>query len=477
MGLELFSSPGWARLAVGEQSAGSQKGPHDWLKRHTHSLRPHIFRSLLSVVLTLGILEVCRALPNMDHATVALLLVAATAAFAIRWGLLEAIAGAVAGAIGLAYYFLPPNGFSIANPEHVVALAMFLLMAIVVGQLAARAKHLLVQRDKLLNLSPDPLCIRNLNGDFQSANEAVVKILGWSAEELRSRPFLEFVHPEDRTKTKEAHNRLTDGRGVIDFENRYQTKDGRWRWLNWTLSAPGNGESQVSAAARDVTEEKLARQKLHDLAAQLMTAQDQERRRIARELHDDVTQRLASLGIELDLLKQKGFGVATEEPTEALDLFQARITQLTEDLRLLSHSLHPSILEYSDLSTTLEMHCRKFTEQYGIAASFSARQVPADIPHFVAVTLYRIAQEALRNVAEHSGANTASIALVGDGAKLSLSILDDGGGFDTLATKLGPGLGLLSIEERVRNIGAELIIDSSPESGTRLTVRAPVIAV
>ncbi len=440
-----------------------------WIRRGVQKIGWRILRSLTSVGLIAGILVSCLSLPNIDHATVALLLVAVTGGLAMLWGWIEALAGAVAGAIGLAYYFLPPAGFSIASPEHVVALSAFLLIAIVIGQLADRSKRLLAQRGKLLNLSPDPLCIRGLNGDFRSANEAIVKILGWSESELCSRPFLEFVHPDDRAKTKAAWDEIARGGTASNVENRYLTKDGRWRWLSWTLAAPATGESQMSSAARDVTEEKLAREKLRDLAAQLMTAQEEERRRIARELHDDITQRLSTVGIELGLLKRTG---SHHEVVEGL---QAQIFELSDDLRSLSHSLHPSILEYADLPATLEMYCRKFTEQHAIVAAFTAREVPAEIPRAVAVGLFRIAQESLRNVALHSGATAASVILAGEnGADLSLFIIDNGKGFDAGKIKAGSGLGLLSIEERARNMGASVTIDSTPEAGTRLTVKVPL---
>jgi PAS domain S-box-containing protein len=455
-----------SRAPLGGPSLLTSRLVSTWLRR---GYGGRVLRSLISVGLIAGILAVCLSLPNIDHATVALLLVAATAGLATAWGAVEAVAGAIAGAIGLAYYFLPPPGFNIESPQHVVALVAFLLIALAIAQLAARSKRLLAQRGKLLNLSPDPLCIRDLNGNFRSANEAIVQILGWSEAELCSRPFLEFVHPDDRAHTQTAYDEMSQGRAAASVENRYLTKDGHWRWLNWTLAAPAAGESQISAAARDVTEEKLAREKLRDLAAQLMTAQEEERRRIARELHDDVTQRLSTVGIELGLLKRTG-----GQP-EVLDALQAQIVELTDDLRSLSHSLHPSILEYADLPATLETYCRKFTEQHIIPASFTARKVPPEIPRAVAVALFRIAQESLRNVALHSAATTASVVLASqDRSSLSLSIIDNGKGFDAAKIKASSGLGLLSIEERARNIGASVIIDSSPETGTRLTVRVPL---
>jgi len=469
----LVFMPSWPLARAGAEVAG----PADaisrvlsaWLRRGPQKTGARIVRCLISAGLMAGILAGCLTLPNIDHATVALLMVAATGGLAMVWGWVEALAGAIAGAVGLAYFFLPPAGISVASPEHVVALAVFLLIAVAIGQLADHSKRLLAQRDKLLNLSPDPLCIRDLNGNFRSANEATVNILGWSELELCSRPFLEFVHPDDRAHTKAAWDEMSSGQSAPNVENRYLTKDGRWRWLNWTLAAPAPGESQMSSAARDVTEEKLAREKLRDLAAQLMTAQEEERRRIARELHDDMTQRLSSVGIELGLLKRTG------GQHEVVDALQAQIFELTDDLRSLSHSLHPSILEYADLPAALEMYCRKFTEQHAIPASFTAREVPPEIPRVIAVALFRIAQESLRNVALHSGATAASVVLAGqEHSALSLFIIDNGKGFDAGNTKASSGLGLLSIEERARNIGGSVMIDSTLEAGTRLTVRVPL---
>jgi PAS domain S-box-containing protein len=418
----------------------------------------------------------CLWLPNVDHATVALLMVGATVGLATLWGRVEALTSALIGGIGFDYYFLPPRGFGISKPEHLVALMAFLFVAVAIGQLAARSRQLLVQRDSLLHLSPDPLCIADLNGYFRSVNRAMMELLGWSDEDLCSRPFFEFVHPDDQARTKAAFRDFSEGRSVVDVENRYQTKEGDWRWLHWKIASPAAGASWLSAAARDVTAEKWAQEKLRDLAAQLMAAQEEERRRIARELHDDLTQRLATLGIELGLLKRTPSGAEASELHRELSRLQAQIINLSEDVRRLSHSLHPSILEHADLAASLEMHCREFTEQHGIAASLTVRDLPDDIPRAVALALYRIAQESLRNIARHSGASSASIALAGEGGRrLSLFVIDNGKGFDVGKAKASPGLGLMSIEERARHIGASVTIDSMPDAGTRLGVQVPLI--
>jgi PAS domain S-box-containing protein len=184
-----------------------------------------------SAGLIVALLAGCLWLPNIDHATVALLMVAAVVGLATWWGTVEALTGALTGGIGFDFYFLPPRGFGIEKPGHLVALIAFLLIALAIGQLAARSKQLLAQRDSSLHLSLDPLCIGDLNGRFRSVNQAMVQLLGWSERELCSRPFLEFVHPDDQARTKAAFRDFSAGRSVVDIENRYRTKDGGWRIL------------------------------------------------------------------------------------------------------------------------------------------------------------------------------------------------------------------------------------------------------
>jgi PAS domain S-box-containing protein len=464
------------RSPVAERSETLLLATFDSPRPRDRKVRRLVLRLAISVGLIVALLAGCVWLPNVDHATVALLLVAATVGLATVWGRVEALTSAIIGGIGFDYYFLPPRGFGVAKPEHLVALMAFLFVAAAVGQLAARSKQLLAQRDSLLHLSPGPLCVGDLNGYFRSVNQAMVELLGWSDRELCSRPFHEFVHPDDQARTKAAFRDSSEGRSVVDVENRCRTKDGGWRWLHWKIAPSAASVSWLSAAARDVTAEKWAQEKLRDLAAQLMTAQEEERRRIARELHDDITQRLATLGIELGLLKRAHTGAEDLELHGELSRLQAQIITLSEDVRRLSHSLHPSILEHSDLAASLEMHCREFTDQHGIAASFSARDVPDDIPRPVALALYRIAQESLRNIARHSGATTVRVALAGEGGtRLSLFVIDNGKGFDVGMAKASSGLGLVSIEERARQISASVTIDSMQDAGTRLGVQVPLI--
>lgn len=402
----------------------------------------------------------------IDHATIALLLLGAVVGIGAYGGTLEALVAALVGGVGFDYFYLPPQGFAIEKPEHLIALAIFLSVAASAGHLASRLKELLDRRTSLTHLSLEPLCIVDLNGNLESVNTALIGLLGWPEQEIRLRPFLEFVHPDDRSRTEAAMRRAANGSSEIETENRVQSKEGEWRWLRWRIGRGGSGEPWFSAAARDITEERLAQEKLRALTDQVIMAQEDERRRIARDLHDDFTQRLAALGIELGLLKRGDLG---DDPTTIQELtrLQGEVLGLSEDIRRLSHSLHPSVLEHSSLAAALEAYCQEFSRKTGITATFTYRDVPMEISRPVALAFYRIAQEALRNVAIHSGATAVTVILSGE--NLTLNVIDNGCGFDRAQAMKSQGLGLVSIEERGRLAGAIVTITSVPGEGTTVS--------
>lgn len=429
---------------------------------------PAFIRATISIAIIVVIIADSLSFPYLDHATVALLLLGTVVGIGALWGTVDALVAAIAGAIGFDYFYLPPYGFAIEKPEHWMALVIFLVVAASTGHLASRLKHLLDKRTSLTQLSLEPLCIADLSGKLESANVALIDLLGRPQQELVSRSLVDFAHPDDRSSTEAAlRAAVADEGAAIEVENRFQSKEGDWRWLRWRIAR--SGESWLSAAARDVTEEKWAQEKLRALADQVISAQEEERRRIARELHDDYTQRLAAVSIELGLLKRGTDAQEDGTLDKELTRVQGEVISLSEDIRQLSHSLHPSVLEHSTLAAALEAYCREFSRQTGVAATFAARNLPDEIPRPVALAFYRIAQEALRNVSLHSAATTVSIVL--SGPNLTLNVIDNGRGFDTAQAKKSPGLGLVSIGERGRVAGATVIISSVPGEGTTVSAQ------
>ena len=429
-----------------------------------------LLRAAASVAFISALLAGSLRFPYIDHATIALLLLGAVVAVGVYWGTLQALVAAFVGGAGFAYFFLPPFGLGIEKPEHWIALAIFMLVAASVGHLASRLKYLLDRRTGLMELSLEPLCIIDLSGNFESVNAALVRLLGWTDQEIDGRRLLDFVHPDDRSRTEAAMQNASNSDSVVEIEIRFQSKGGEWRWLRWRISLTGSGEPWLTAAARDITGEKLAQEKIRALADQVIIAQEDERRRISRELHDDVTQRLAALGIEMGLLKS---GDAQHNPVieQELTRLQGEVLRLSEDIRQLSHALHPSVLEHSNLTAALEAYCHEFSRQTGIDTTFAHRNVPAEISQPVAIAFYRIAQEALRNVAVHSGATTSSVVLSGE--NLSLNVIDNGRGFDQAQAIKSQGLGLVSMEERARLVGAIVTIESIPGEGTTVSAEIP----
>jgi signal transduction histidine kinase len=212
---------------------------------------------------------------------------------------------------------------------------------------------------------------------------------------------------------------------------------------------------------------------LRRLAAQILGAQETERRRIARELHDDFGQDLALVSVELDLLRQRAPG-SVSGSDERIQAVSDRVKQLSSSIHDLSHQLHPMKLEQLGLVAAIRGLCKELGQNHGLRIEFTESNVPETIPHDTAICLYRIAQEALRNVIKHSGAASAAAALSRQNGSLSLEVRDTGRGFDPTGIAGQDGLGLVSMRERLRLLDGDLVIESAPDTGTRLEARVPL---
>jgi signal transduction histidine kinase len=216
-----------------------------------------------------------------------------------------------------------------------------------------------------------------------------------------------------------------------------------------------------------------SRRELQRLAGRLLEAQEVERRRIARELHDDLNQELALMALELDVLGQVPPTSAAEAADRMREL-SARVKELSSTVHDLSHRLHPSKLEQLGLVAAIGGLCRELTQRHGLEVKFTHHPEPGVIPPAAALCLYRIAQEALQNVVKHSSSRHASVELSGTVDSIRLRVTDDGVGFVPDAAGCNGGLGLVSMRERLHLVGGELAIDSRPSGGTRIDVRVPV---
>jgi signal transduction histidine kinase len=215
-----------------------------------------------------------------------------------------------------------------------------------------------------------------------------------------------------------------------------------------------------------------SQRELRALTGKLLQAQETERRRIARELHDDMNQRLALLAVELDLLGQTPPESAAQLGGRVHEL-SAQVKQLSSAVHDLSHNLHPSKLGQLGLVASVRGLCKEQAQVHGLEVEFTHKQMPPSIPDDAALCLYRIAQEALQNVARHSGARHAHVELSGGDGGVCLRIVDDGVGFNLGAADGNGGLGLVSMRERLRLVGGAIVIESRPSTGTRIDVSVP----
>ena len=241
------------------------------------------------------------------------------------------------------------------------------------------------------------------------------------------------------------------------------------------------GEIFTNALARKQADEALrarelslrqTREHLRELAAKLIHAQEEERRRIAREMHDDWTQRLAVLGIELAKLESH-IG-SPDKARPVLRGVREALMTLSDDLHAVSRQLHPSILDDLGLVEALRSECSSFSRREGIAVAYRPQKGPIGLPKDAALGVYRVAQEALRNVAKHAAVKEARVSLSVNRGEVVLAVEDDGAGFDPAAVHSRPGLGVCSMVERVRLIQGEFSVTSAPGRGTTVTVRVPV---
>ena len=247
----------------------------------------------------------------------------------------------------------------------------------------------------------------------------------------------------------------------------------RWeRQRREALEALQKARDELEMRVEERTSELAkSREALWRLTGRLLSVQEEERRRLARELHDDLTQRLAVLAIDAGKLEQQ-LDSAPHALREKIARMKEQMVELSADVHNISRQLHPSIIDDLGLRQALHSECVSFTRREGIVIMYECKGLPAGIPRDVSICLFRIAQEGLRNIARHAKVKQARLKLAGSDDYITLTIEDSGVGFDPAQGRAGAGLGLVSMEERVRLIQGKLQVKSKPGEGTVITVTA-----
>ena len=222
-----------------------------------------------------------------------------------------------------------------------------------------------------------------------------------------------------------------------------------------------------------VEERERTHETLLSLTCRLIGAHEQERSRIARELHDDICQRLAMLSLKIEKVS-KGWGHEQLSVPDQLDQIWQQCSKLTGDVQALSHELHPSVLENLGLAIAVKRYCREISEQNGVLVEFSGGNLPGSLPLEVSLSLFRVVQEALRNAVKYSGQKRFEVRLQESTGQLELDVSDQGVGFDLTKVKNGGGLGLVSMAERIHQVNGTFSIESHPNAGTRIRACVPL---
>jgi signal transduction histidine kinase len=273
----------------------------------------------------------------------------------------------------------------------------------------------------------------------------------------------------------DAREQLHDGRlERLLLEYRFLAPSREQKWIQHiarVATRDVDGHTVKSyGVLRDVTERKQADEELHDLSRRLIGAHEEERALLARELHDDISQRLAVLAIDVGRAE---LAAGNAEQAEAMLTVREGLVRLSEDIHSLAYQLHPSILEELGLAEALRAECERRGRRGGLDLAVDVGPLPAAVSKDTALCLFRVAQEALNNVSRHAGATAVTVRLRRMDDGLTLAVADDGAGFDPDAPGIGGHLGLASMRERVRLVDGTLDIESAPGRGTTVIAWAP----
>jgi len=313
-------------------------------------------------------------------------------------------------------------------------------------------------------------------GIVLDVNPAACEALGYTKEELVGKAESIIYAPESHSKMRDLLEKWKKTGRLESEEIVVLTRDGERRVVlvnaGSVVDAEGNLLHSTSVHV-DITERKRAEEALSTVNQRLIEAQEEERTRIARELHDDISQRIAFQAMNLESLKQALPASATELE-RGIGEVQDQISDLASDIQGLSHRLHSSKLDYLGLEVAAAGFCKEVSERQGVEIDFNCENVPKRLSQEISLCLFRVMQEALQNAIKHSGSRHFDVSLRGGLNEIQLTVLDSGIGFDPEDATRGSGLGLTSIRERLKLVNGKLFIDSQSQRGTTILARVPL---
>lgn len=310
---------------------------------------------------------------------------------------------------------------------------------------------------------------------YVEVNDTFEEKTGWKRQEVLGRTPMDirlWENPDERVSMEE---RLQVTGRVRDLEFRVRRKDGE------IITALGSaelievdGEACALSVAADITARKLAEEALAGVGRKLIEAQEAERTRIARELHDDINQRVALLAVSLQMLRQK-LPITDVRTGKGIEEAYEQVASLGSDIQALSHGLHSSGLEYIGLEGAVTGFCKELSARQNLDIQLHIENLPETLSHEISLCLFRVLQEAIQNALKYSGVREFEVSLMGTSNEIQLIVHDSGAGFDPNNTSNRHGLGLTSMRERLRLVKGHLSIESQPQQGTTIKASVPVV--
>jgi PAS domain S-box-containing protein len=378
--------------------------------------------------------------------------------------------------VGLPFGALP-------KPYLIAALVICVVQIVVVGAFIIQRTWLALElRDRdsrfrdVADAAPVMIWMSGRNKVYNYFSKKWLEFTGRSVGQEERGGWLEGVHPKDREKFSLDYSDNFEARLEFKIEFRLRRSDGQYRWV-LNLGVPRYDTSShfvgYIGCCIDIEERRAAEAAVVEVSGQLITAQEEERARIARELHDNLSQRMAMLEIGLQQLRTKPSELSHMAKKHLNDV-EKIANEISSDIHHLSHRLHPSKLHNLGLVVALHGLCNEISEQSGVKIHFTYRAVPRALPSDISLCLYRISQEALNNVVRHSSAREATLDLSRTNHTIGLCISDAGLGFNPEQVQEKAGLGLVSMRERLRLVGGQLSIVSEPFHGTQVCAQVPL---
>jgi PAS domain S-box-containing protein len=375
---------------------------------------------------------------------------------------------------GSVILYRPPSLWEQYRRDLTVAIVVIAVLAfLIVGLLWQRARRrkaetVLSESEErfrvMADSTPSLMWMCDPHGKITYLNERRMAFTGPDPKAGYGDSWIAYIHPDDVQNVLDALYKALKDHRPFSKEYRLRRSDGVYRPMFDVASPRVNGDGSFGGfigSAIDVTDQKLAQQALENVSGQLIEAQERERSRIARDLHDDICQRLALLSMEIEQADHGQSG-----SPKKLEEIRKHCSEIAGDVQSLSHELHSSKLDYLGVVAAVRGFCSEFSKQHKVSIESTDSNVPGNLSKEISLCLFRVVQEALHNAAKHSGVSHFSVKISGRADEVRLEVRDAGAGFDVEEAKKNRGLGLVSMQERVHLVHGTFTVESQPGKGT-----------